>query len=425
MGALALTLGVLLAQAGGVEVSLQSFPSGPRGGAQDLFAVVTPLLAVESGDVFALELGAPLRLRAYDAAPSQRTRDHFGLLRREDWDEASDFGQLLRHLRLGTEGGVFLLRAGAFESHTLGNGALLQRYANRLNPDHHPAGAQAVLRTGPLRTELFASDVLLGRVVAGELALDLARTFGAAPQLHDRTYLSLSALHESGLTGGRSGAFTLGWLEAETAIVRASSLRLSAHLGGGGRFARARSEGVGELLGAQLGVAGDVEVGSRKLPGRLGFRADARAGGERFRPGAVRWDHELARLEPGGEGMGTRPRGLSFRGEVALSLGEVFAGTLASEHFLEGRTDVETTLGARLFDGQGALSARFGVTGLGPRDDDWSTRWFIAGEARYRIVPSVYVLANGGTVFLPQAQGSGGLHRGVFAGLGAGFDFEG
>lgn len=412
MGALALSLGVLLAQAGGVEVSLQSFPSGPRDGAQDLFAVVTPLLAVESGDAFALELGAPLRLRAWDRGAAQRQRDHFGLLRREDWDEPSDFGQLLRDLRLGSEGGTFLLHAGAFGAHTIGNGGLLQRYANRLNPDHHPAGAQGVLRLGPVLAELFASDVLLGRIVAGELTLDVPRLFAAAPPLHDRTYVSLQALHESGLAGGDSEAFTLGWLEAETALVRASTVRLSAYLGGGGRFMRTRD--AAEVLGAALGVAGDVEVGSRRLPGRLGFRVDARHGGAHFRPGHVRWDHELSRFDPAWR---TRPSGFSFRGELALSLGQQVAATVAAEHFLEERTDVEAALGAHALERRMAVAARLGVSGLGA-----SSRWLATVESRVRVAPAIYLLAAGGTVFLPQP--GGGLHRGVYAGLGAGLDIE-
>ena len=45
-----------------------------------------------------------------------------------------------------------------------------------------------------------------------------------------------------------------------------------------------------------------------------------------------------------------------------------------------------------------------------------------AVEARYRILPSLYAMGQGGLVFFPQANGA--LFRGVFAGLGVGFDFE-
>ena len=69
----------------------------------DGFGVALPRLGVKGGEDFEFELGAPLRLRLYDQEPLQRAQD-YGRLRRQDWDERSDFAQVVRHLRIGRRG---------------------------------------------------------------------------------------------------------------------------------------------------------------------------------------------------------------------------------------------------------------------------------------------------------------------------------
>ena len=42
-----------------------------------------------------------------------------GVLRGRDWDETSDFGQILRELRIGTDASFLNFRAGPLESVTV------------------------------------------------------------------------------------------------------------------------------------------------------------------------------------------------------------------------------------------------------------------------------------------------------------------
>src|SRR5258708_35762400 len=95
-----------------LEGLAESFPSGTPVGAQDLFAIATPLMSIDAGDEFAFELGANLRLRVFDDPPLQRAGDIAGVLRGADWREPSDFGQILRELRIGGDDWPMYLRAG-------------------------------------------------------------------------------------------------------------------------------------------------------------------------------------------------------------------------------------------------------------------------------------------------------------------------
>src|SRR5690242_10926128 len=79
-----------------LEVGPLSFPSGTRGGEQDLFGYAYPSLGVDGGEDFAFMLGAPLRFRLLDKEPKQKDQDYGAWLRREDWDERSDYGQVVR-----------------------------------------------------------------------------------------------------------------------------------------------------------------------------------------------------------------------------------------------------------------------------------------------------------------------------------------
>lgn len=389
---------------GALELSPQAYP------APDYFLLGTPILSFEAGNIFAVELGANLRL----GVPSLT-------LRMEDWDELSDFGQVLRQLRVGEDGGVIQLSAGAFGGYTLGNGQLISRYSNRLNANYHPAGANLAFFIGPTRTELFASDVLGGRLFAGELAVDLGRTIGAGPEVHDRYHLALSVAHDFGRAGGVAPPLTLAWLELDAALLRAPKGQLSAYAGAGGRV-----QDDGSSLGATVGVAGEA------LPpgARLGGRLEARKQNSGFRQGMVGFDYELARFSAIGlSGVPLAedrlPDTFSFYAELAAAVGGTDAATLegeglvasaSAEYFTSGRTNVDASVQARVLNGRGAIGARFAAVGLGE-----TPRYVMTVEARYRFMPSMYALASGGNLYLPRADGT--LQRGVVAAIGVGADF--
>jgi hypothetical protein len=120
----------------------------PRGGvgAREGLLQVEPTLIVDGGANWGLNVGAPVRLRLSDGEVG------VGLIRREDWDSLSDWGQLVRALKLGSDASPVALWVGALESYSLLSGHLVRRYSNRANPDYHPAGAFLTGMFAPIST---------------------------------------------------------------------------------------------------------------------------------------------------------------------------------------------------------------------------------------------------------------------------------
>ncbi|MGZ3461051.1 MAG: hypothetical protein ACXU86_21395, partial [Archangium sp.] len=145
-------------------------PAGATGGVER-YVQLTPMLVLDGGEELGVNLGAPVRLRLGSGEPS------IGLVRREDWDSLSDWGQVVRALKLGSDASPVGLWAGALDSYSLLSGHLVRRYSNRANPDYHPAGAFLTGTLGPLYAEAFSSDVLGARLRGAEVALDLAHLF--------------------------------------------------------------------------------------------------------------------------------------------------------------------------------------------------------------------------------------------------------
>lgn len=405
-----------------LELSAQSFPSGTAGGSQDGFLLLTPLLGVESADDFAFELGAELRGRVLDAPPLQRHRDFERVLRREDWDERSDFGQLLRALKIGADGAAFSLRAGPLGQYTLGRGHLVSRYSNRLNPDYHPAGAVLAISAGPARLEAMASDVLAGRLFAAELAFDVPRLLGALDDTFDRYHVAISAAHDAGAAGLRSDPVTLMSLDADAQLWSGAQLRLFLHGAVGTRLGLA-SPAVGALLGTTL----DGTLGSTRVSGRL----EGRVSSGLFRHGFFGYGYELQRFADVGLGgapitQQAFPRVFSEAVELAFTAGadaDVFPDRpqltfgLAAEHFHLETSRVDWDVNAQLRTGPGVFTVRAGVVGMLV-----DPRFTLAAEARYRLGPSLYALAGAATRYFPQPEGE--LVRGVSFSAGLAVDFE-
>jgi len=409
---------------GAVELLAEALPSGVAGGGQDVFGDVLPILAVEAGDQFGFELGAVLRLRAIDNPPLQRQDDYGGILRREDWDEKSDYGQILRELRLGADGDPFTLRAGALPRATLGRGFLVDRYQNRLNPDYHPAGAVLGVSLGAFRAEAMASDVLAPRLFAAELQADLGRLF--SPRFKDRYryHVALSAAQDFGEAGGTTAPISLLALDADAALYRGEALQAFAYAALGARMLTADFSG-----GAALGASLDASLGGADL----GASAELRKIGGGFRFGMFGPAYELSRfsdvgLSQTGASAARLPDGYSVHasaqlamgayGESALSAEGAFIASGSVELFSFGRIDADAALSGRMADDRGMVTARVtavDLTGSTPR-------WQGSMEARYRFAPSLYAVGEGGLVFFPQPDGT--LTRGFFAGLGVGADFS-
>ncbi|RKH11963.1 hypothetical protein D7V97_09765 [Corallococcus sp. CA053C] len=379
-------------------------------GAGEGFAQVEPTLILDGGPEWGLKLGAPVRLRWWGGA---------GSVRREDWDSPSDWGQLVRGLKLGSDTAPVGVWLGALEDYSLLSAHLVRRYSNRLNPDYHPAGGFLTGTVGPLYMEAFASDVLGARLMGAELALDVGRLLGRARE-PGRYTLALSAVHDWGRAGGSAPPLTLAHLDGTAVVLVRSGFEAHLLAGWGGR------PGAGGAWGAVVGMGADALTPTQEVSLRLEVRRQH--GG--FRQGFFGPDYELARFHAAGpEGVpladAAFPDGYSLLGEVRTGWDAVGYGglqrhlmlSLSVEAFSWGRVDVDGRVAMQLF----ARALEVAVKGLGVGLGQPGTRYLGAAEARWRVLAGkLYVMGTGGTLLFPEADGT--LRPGAFVSLGLGVD---
>ncbi len=164
------------------EVSL-----GLRAGlyAEDPVFELDPTFSLDFSDRVPLKLtlGALIRLRIVDRSPEQGT-----VLRRTDWDEPGDFLTLLRAVSYADSfahgrGGVDVrAELGRVDNRRLGDGAIIDGYANSLDLDRRRSGVDSSVRIhGPLLghpagidLDLLIGDLTGHQVFAGRVAGDWA-----------------------------------------------------------------------------------------------------------------------------------------------------------------------------------------------------------------------------------------------------------
>jgi hypothetical protein len=388
----------------------------PRGGvgSREGFVQVEPTLVLDGGEEFGLNVGAPVQLRLWgDEAGA-------GLVRREDWDSLSDWGQLVRALKLGSDSAPVALRVGVLEGYGLLSGHLVRRYSNRANPDYHPAGAFLTGRLAPLYVEAFASDVLSARLMGAQAEVDLAHVFTGAQPEPGRYTLGLSAVRDWGRAGGESPRVTLTHVDVAAVLVVRPGFELHVLGGWGERLGEAGA------WGAVAGMGADALTPTLDMKLRLEVRRQH--GG--FRQGYFGPDYELERSS----GVSTSgppvvpapfPEGFSVYGEAVVGwdgvrLGEVRQRhlhlSLGAEVFDWGRVDVDGRLTVQLAE----RSLEVAVNGLARGLGQTGARHLYSAEVRWRFSRVLYALAQGGTRLYPRADGT--LRPVAFASLGLGVD---
>ncbi|NPD28863.1 hypothetical protein HPP06_36125, partial [Corallococcus exiguus] len=212
-----------------VEATTLAFLPRAGVGADEGFLQVEPTLILDGGEDFGLNLGTPVRLHLWGGGGAA------GLVRREDWDSLSDFGQVVRGLKFGSNDAPVGVWFGALESYSLLSAHLVRRYSNRSNPDYHPAGGFLTGTLGPLYTQAFASDVLGARLMGAEVTLDMEHVLFGQPREPGRYTLALSAVHDWGRAGGHAPPVTLAHLDGTAVVVVRPGFEAHLLAGWGGR----------------------------------------------------------------------------------------------------------------------------------------------------------------------------------------------
>lgn len=440
----ALAIWLLLAQAEGVEVAsspieavpveAQPAPRGlgrwhalarleastlmllPRGGAggEEGWAQLTPTVVVDDGGEWGLHVGAPVRVRLWGGNAG------VGRVRQEDWDSLSDWGQLVRTLKLGGEASPVALWVGALEDYSLLSGHLVQRYSNRAHPDYHPAGGYLTSALGPLYVEAFTSDVLGARLVGAQAEVDLTQVLTGPEEEPGRYTLGVSAVRDWGRAGGLSPQVTLAHVDGTAVVLVRSDFEMHVLAGWGGR------PDTPGAWGAVVGLGADALTSTLDM--KLRLEARRQRGG--FRQGYFGSDYEVVRLSAGrGSGLpGAQapfPEGFSAYGEAVVGwdgvrLGEVLQRHLhlsvGAEVFDWGRVDVDGRLAVQLAE----RSLEVAVSGLARGLGQPGARHLYSAEVRWRFGRRLYALAQGGTRLYPGADGT--LSPVAFASLGMGVD---
>ena len=104
---------------------------------------------------FRVGIWAPLNLRTVDEDPQND-----GVVRREDWDEPSEWFRILRFVEMGhPRKGPIYARYGELVAGTVGHGTIIDAYYNSIDLDHYQGGLAFRLDLGPFGGELIADNL--------------------------------------------------------------------------------------------------------------------------------------------------------------------------------------------------------------------------------------------------------------------------
>ena len=121
---------------------------------------------------FSMELGTvgcgvriPLRLRRVDTDPQDA--EYGSVLRRQDWDEWTDYLKVIRYFRYGHKGDTLHLVAGELWGAGLGHGTILGNYYNNIDLDHFKVGLQLDIDTDYGGVETMMNNIFQPTLFGG------------------------------------------------------------------------------------------------------------------------------------------------------------------------------------------------------------------------------------------------------------------
>lgn len=156
---------------------------GFRGIGEDYFVTLQLRLGLNLGPV-GVGVAFPLNLRVWDRDPTLDSldppqKDFGGMLRirREDWDETTEFLKIIRYVRLGNKGDTFYVRAGELTG-DIGHGTIVGRYHNNLDINTLHVGVVLDINTDYGGIETLVNDVpTLGMSGVSDTRLVAARLY--------------------------------------------------------------------------------------------------------------------------------------------------------------------------------------------------------------------------------------------------------
>lgn len=136
---------------------------------EDWFLFLNARLDIDLGKV-GFGVQAPLRFRIVDNDPPDRD-DIDDVLRKEDWDEFSDYLKILRYVRYGRKGDTLHGTFGELRKASIGHGTIVHRYYNNVQVDHHRTGMTLDVNTDYGGFESLAGDLIGTGLYAGRAYL--------------------------------------------------------------------------------------------------------------------------------------------------------------------------------------------------------------------------------------------------------------
>jgi hypothetical protein len=137
------------------------------------YGQVNPQLALRFGDLL-LAVGVPLNIEVFSSAYPKNPAPgenhviafkHAGTLRKEDWDEVSEYARVLTYLTLGRKEDHLYVDVGQTHVSTLGHGTIMRRYDPNIDINTTRVSAQVDAYNDYAGFEAMTNDILLWNVV--------------------------------------------------------------------------------------------------------------------------------------------------------------------------------------------------------------------------------------------------------------------
>jgi len=139
------------------------------------YVLVYPQFGLKVGD-FAVGVGAPLNIEVFssaypkDPAPGKNHIIQFanaGTIRKEDWDQPSDWARVLTYLSYGKKEDHFYVDVSQQHASTIGHGAIMRRYNGNIDVNFFREGLQVDAYNDYAGAEIMTNDVMRWSIMSG------------------------------------------------------------------------------------------------------------------------------------------------------------------------------------------------------------------------------------------------------------------